>query len=37
MSKIWANDNKDICGLFWVDLDTLDPRNAKQVQKGMVR
>lgn len=35
--KIWLDNDGNLAWLFYVDLDTLEPRNATQVQKGMVR
>lgn len=29
----YKNSSGDLAGIFWVDLDTLEPRNAKQVKK----
>lgn len=35
--ELWLDTNSNLCGLFYVDLDTLEERNAKQVRKWMIK
>lgn len=34
--QFWLDEEKNLNGLFYVDLDTLEPRHAKQIKNGYV-